>query len=428
MRAAFAARGSLPVEPAAQVPSLARMADDPKPAASASLPTDETWKPEPRHWSWKDLFTSPMLAFKPTCMLVSGLTLAAISALWHFGFARIEIPPDAALAHYLVTGGFIAATLAIFGLGATLVAVFFKADLIDDEFLSVGEGLAQFASRALPAVLVPLSLFGILIGLYAGFLYLPGLLGSVPYAGPILYAVFYPIAFALAVFVVLVLIASILGMFLFPGIVAARRHGWFDNLVDTVEAVGTKPHVIIASLVVTGLIIWAMHQVAGAGMQVLKNHLPAHLPGTSIRDTERRASGVSTQLYTSWYENGQRTMAAAVPGLAFAADPAGLDWQRSGSGSDGATGDAFTDYGPGVLTGIWQTLFLVLISGYAMNLFIAGGLLTYLHVREDDYWDDEDLEDLDKLAKELEEEAKRESEAEAAKAAPPAPAAPASPA
>ena len=33
-------------------------------------------------------------------------------------------------------------------------------------------------------------------------------------------------------------------------------------------------------------------------------------------------------------------------------------------------------------------------------------MLTYLYVREDDYWDDEDLEDLDKLAKELEEEAK----------------------
>jgi hypothetical protein len=60
-----------------------------------------------------------------------------------------------------------------------------------------------------------------------------------------------------------------------------------------------------------------------------------------------------------------------------------------------------------------------------MNLLLAGGMVSYLVVREDDYWDDEDLEDLDKLAKELEEEAKREEAALAAAqpAAAPAPAA-----
>ena len=34
---------------------------------------------------------------------------------------------------------------------------------------------------------------------------------------------------------------------------------------------------------------------------------------------------------------------------------------------------------------------LLLIIGYALNVFLAGGMLTYLYVREDDYWDDEDL-------------------------------------
>jgi len=79
-------------------------------------------------------------------------------------------------------------------------------------------------------------------------------------------------------------------------------------------------------------------------------------------------------------------------------------------------------------------LIQALILGYLANLFVAGGMLTYLVVREDDYWDDENLEDLDKLAKELEDEAKRDQgvateaakPAETAKA--PEPAKPAEPA
>src|SRR5690606_2062855 len=63
----------------------------------------------------------------------------------------------------------------------------------------------------------------------------------------------------------------------------------------------------------------------------------------------------------------------------------------------------------GTVTGIWKIIFSAIFLGYLANLFIGGGMLTYLAVREDDYWDDEDLEDLDKLAKELEDEAKAEA-------------------
>ena len=76
----------------------------------------------------------------------------------------------------------------------------------------------------------------------------------------------------------------------------------------------------------------------------------------------------------------------------------------------------------GPVTGLWQCLIEAMLLGYVLNLFISGGMLTYLVVREDDYWDDENLEDLDKLAKELEEEAKRD-QAAVPEAEPPPPAA-----
>ena len=68
----------------------------------------------------------------------------------------------------------------------------------------------------------------------------------------------------------------------------------------------------------------------------------------------------------------------------------------------------FVKWGPGLLVAGWQTLIVALLVGYCLNLAIASGMLTYLWVREDDYWDEEDLQDLDQLAKELEEEAKRD--------------------
>jgi hypothetical protein len=83
------------------------------------------------------------------------------------------------------------------------------------------------------------------------------------------------------------------------------------------------------------------------------------------------------------------------------------------------TYDPVTYWGSGLIVGIMKIILAVFIIGYAMNLFVAGGLLTWLTVREDDCWDDEELEDLDKLAKELEEEAKRDAQAETAKAAAP---------
>ena len=33
-----------------------------------------------------------------------------------------------------------------------------------------------------------------------------------------------------------------------------RKHGWFDNVIDTFEAVGTKPHVVVLNILLTKVI------------------------------------------------------------------------------------------------------------------------------------------------------------------------------
>ena len=375
------------------------------------------WKPEPRKWGWKDLFTAPMLAFKPKCMLVSAITLVVLG-LWVHLFGRIS--PELGSWWWPVWATFLLVGLAVFGLGATLVAVFMKADLLDDEFLSFGEALGQFKGRVLAAVLVPVFL-AVLVALTHGLLvWFPMFVGSIPYAGGALYGLLYPLGFFAAIFGLLLFLAVLFSTFVFPAIVAVRRHGWFDNVVDTIEAVGTRPHILVASLFLTivfMLFAFGISSAAGGYLRFVAAQQPAWSAESGRSDPTRVED---------------RAQEISLRGLSFVINPIDVVMQVAGMRPLGAEQptywgmrqetDGFYKWGSGLVGGFWQTLIGALILGYCLNLFIGGGMLTYLLVREDDYWDDEDLEDLDKLAKELEDEAKREEAGQPAPAATPAPA------
>jgi hypothetical protein len=391
----------------------------PAPGSPAAAQPPAEWKPEPRRWTWKDLFTAPMLAFKPKCMAVSALTILALAGI-HHGWGRIAQDISSTPLWWGVASLAIALGLAVFGLGATFVAVFMKADLLDDEFLGFGEALGQFRSRILPAIAVPLFLVVLALGVHGLLIWLPMLASSIPWIGGFAYAVLYPLAFAAGIFTLLLTVAIALSGFVFPAIVAIRRHGWFDNVVDTIEAVGTKPHVLVASLVLTGVLVLVALGIGHGAKLYLKGvagAMPARETASEPALVENRASDLSSHCL-AWMpacplQPGQDERIYLVP--------------PPSSGNDPAERSAWMHWGPGLIAGAWQIAIGLLLAGYALNLFIAGGMLTYLLVREDDYWDDEDLEDLDQLAKELEDEAKREdgSQAKAEVAAPAAaPAAP----
>ena len=385
--------------------SVESKADKPKSdQAPALAPTTgdqpmEDWKPEPRQWTWKDLFTAPMLAFKPKCMLISALTLVAITAwMWLCDTKIIDQSNNPMLTSVLMWVQYTVA-LVLFSLGGSLVAVFLKADLLDDEFLSFNEALGQYKTRIVPAVMVPLFMMGMLAGIYLVLVYLPVLASSIPYVGPAFYALLYPLVYLFSLFVVLFGIAVWLSVFVFPAIIAIRKHGWFDNVVDTIEAVGTKPHVLFGSLLLSLLMMTIAAYIAMSGMDQLK-HQAKYLPDSmrsGFNDTEGRASDFAAndmKYLVNKHLLRHQSVLPELPG------------ENSGIYNSGKI--SFYQYGTGPVAGVWQALILALILGYIANLFVAGGMLTYLVVREDDYWDDEDLEDLDKLAKELEDEAKRD--------------------
>ena len=386
------------------------------PAAEPAAPADAAWKPEPRQWTWRDLFTAPMLAFKPKCMLVSALTLLALG-LWMHLFARLS--PELGGWWWPVWSAFLLVGLAVFGLGASFVAVFMKADLLDDEFLSFGEAATQFKARLLPAVLVPVFLAVLVAAAHGLLVWFPMFIGSVPFAGGLLYGLLYPLGFFAAVFCILLFIAACFSLFVFPAIVAVRRHGWFDNVVDTIEAVGTRPHILVASLLLTGLfmvVALGVSQAAGDYLRNVAGNQPVWGSETGRSDPSRVED---------------RAQEIAGRGLSFLVNPVDIGLQAFGQRPMGSQQpgfwsprqetEGFYRWGSGLVGGFWQTVIGAFVLGYCLNLFIGGGMLTYLIVREDDYWDDEDLEDLDKLAKELEDEAKKE-EGDSAKDQPAAPA------
>ena len=55
----------------------------------------DEWKPEPREWTWKDVFTAPMLAFKPKCMFISLITVALLGlyawGAWEMRLATMNL-------------------------------------------------------------------------------------------------------------------------------------------------------------------------------------------------------------------------------------------------------------------------------------------------------------------------------------------------
>lgn len=382
----------------------------PDPAVPLTAPSEAPpeWKPEPRQWGWKDLFTAPMLAFKPKCMLVSAATAIVLLLWWSLLTAplsergsladQLRLSSDSQAWYHLVLWIWTAASLAVAGIGASLVAVFLKADLLDDEFLSFREAIAQFRSRLLPAAAVPVFLLVLVTGFWLA-LWLGQLFCSIPYLGPVAYILAYPFAFAFALLAILVSIAAALGLFLFPGIVAVRSHGWFDNVVDTVEAVGTKPHLLVASIALTGILMAVAWGIGHGAIDGLNAIATRHLP------VGNDSQLVQTESAAAAYRDG---VVGWMLGERRGDDPFSRDvWRRDPTVGLGGWAKA-----TGWAVAGWQLAIVALLAGYCINLALAGGLLTYLWVREDDYWDDEDLQDLDQLAKELEEEAKRDEAAE----------------
>lgn len=385
-------------------------------AAAQTVPSEPppAWKPEPRQWSWKDLFTAPMLAFKPKCMLVSAVTLLLVG-LWVMGFTEPLFGSKNSLQSqlawtfetkawlYVVGWLWTAVGICIFSLGATFVSVFLKADLLDDEFLSFKEAWAQFTPRIVPALLVPLFLLVLVTGVW-GAIWLGTLLCAIPYAGSTLYGLLWPLAYGAAVLGILIGIAVLLAAFLFPGIVAVRRHGWFDNVVDTIEAVGTKPHLLVGSLVLTYVLLriaFGVGSGAVEGLSGVARNLPGFTAGSQVEQVDRTAR-FNRNTWMQPYEH------SALPILDPAGDSVFRPIERLGARDEVESYSGFITWGPGLVAGAWQTLIVALLIGYCLNLALASGMLTYLWVREDDYWDEEDLQDLDQLAKELEEEAKRD--------------------
>ncbi len=358
------------------------------------------WEPEPREWTWMDIFKAPMIACKVRCMLISVITIAAIGVV---GFLFNKIPDEAmelAIIGPILTALSCIIPCVIFGLGGTLVAILIKTELLDDDYPTLKEALAQYKGRIFAAIMVPLFLIGTLKLMHLGA-YIFDLVCSIPYIGSVLYFGSIP-AFFIWLLITFFSIGVLLSMFVFPAIVAIRKHGWFDNVIDTLEAVGTKPHKVVGSIIITVILV---HVCCGIGIVALNNAkaLAAsdHLPGTEVAAIEQVANNVLSETIPQPVTNLTGMVVGFTNGLGsyVGVEPASMkhvpDEEISG----------FHKYVTGLLSGIFQTLVIYLIAGYGLNLIIAGGMLSYLHVREDDYWDDEDLADLEKLAKELEEEA-----------------------
>ena len=137
------------------------------------------------------------------------------------------------------------------------------------------------------------------------------------------------------------------------------------------------------------------------GLSTVAKNLPSFATGNQVEQVDK----VGSTFRTAWLRPLEVT---ALPLLAPERSDDSKSIEQMVARDEANNYSGFVKWGPGLVVAGWQTLIVALLVGYCLNLAIASGMLTYLWVREDDYWDEEDLQDLDQLAKELEEEAKRD--------------------
>jgi hypothetical protein len=374
------------------------------------------WQPEPRQWTWSDLFHAPILALKLTPMALSFFTiLAMLAALYYlrkFGISADDNFGDAFSARLLwsLKAAF---TMGIFTFGGTFVAIFIKADIVNNEVITFNEACHRFAKRWVSAIKVPLML---LIGLLAiiCFTWSILLVCSLPYVGSLIISVLYPVGFILLLLIKLMFIGVVLSLFLLPAILSIRKpQGVSDTVMDLVEVVGGRPQVVIASLLVTWLMMVVFYLIPMQALRSVESFVPL-LPGNEVAQVEDRSNFIRDTGLRDRAHGGEEVVAGGrgqdygipdidpmpeltarvsqwlpLPGALQSA----LDsiWQKPDVGKAYAK-TKYHDY-TGTIIGAWKLIIASFVFGYLLNIFIAAGMLTYLNVREDDYGDDDDREE-----------------------------------
>jgi len=311
-----------------------------------------------REWSLRDIPLAVRLAFDLEKLGTGALGLTA-AALAYGAFHWLGAATGERQAHRVFAGlGWIVFTC-ICVLFSGLIARMTTTQLLEGRRATMGE-IREFLRHRWTTLLgIPLS-FGAVALAMLGLEAVLGLIGSVPGAGPIVYAASFLLAFMLSLVAVMTVVVHTVGAFLYPSIVALRGVGAVGAIMEVVDTARRKPlHVILYELLVAGVgslmtliigvVVWAsLHLTVWLGSTIMQEKFDDSLAGIP-----------------SFFRVFLKPFAAGLP---FSPEELEVPWHYDASG---------------ILMGISLLVVVVLTLVYPFVFFTSAGSITWLILRED---------------------------------------------
>ena len=243
------------------------------------------------HFNFKDVFRAPRLGFSARtiwigavglfiatvvysilgyiALLVSGM---GITEIWQVHrYIPFPFPVDASgLAWYGWIIWALGVVFVIFMLYITLTAIakVVYEYLRGDEFYEVGAAWRYAFSQWKSSFLSPITLiFFIVVLLLLGFFF--GIVGRIPYVGPIIFGLLSVPIFAGAIFVVYLSVICLVAFIIVPGIVGTSKNDTFDTLFEVFSVANDQPwrfvlwEALLIVLTIVGFVVFSWFVLGG---------------------------------------------------------------------------------------------------------------------------------------------------------------------
>ena len=323
--------------------------------------------------------------------LVSGTSIAAV---WE-NFRLLPMPDAVAALPAFNVGGWIIWAVGVVWLvfaamtaGVAISKLTYE-QLRGDEFFEVKEAWKQ-ALKSLGALIATPVLLGLFIVLLLAAGLLLGLIGRIPYAGEMVVGLLAIPAFAVALFVVYLIVVFFFTFTISPAVIGTTKSDAFDNLFEVFSCVNDQPwrlvwyQFLLVVFAIVGIAVLAFFSVkalhlgrwivgilmnvgeAKASAQVLyKLDLMINSAADTVRLVLPRWVEQALFWLPNWVHSGFAWIreAVALPSLVTSRAPMIPNW----SAMVGT-----------ILFSIFYHVFILFILGYGMAVWFSGNTLVYL--------------------------------------------------
>ncbi len=226
-----------------------------------------------------------------------------------------------------------------------------------DESIGAGDGLAFSMGNLRSFLQAPLFVIAA-AALFFGLASFAAFLGSLPYAGPFLSVVLYPLGLLAALIVTVFLAGLIFGLPILQAALATERNGTLDAISRTFSYIFTRPVAFLVSLVMVVIVVGVIHEFGGMFLSTFLHTLQVGAGSGPSDGSDFRSPGrdALVQGFLAGNQNGLFSL-PPLEGVDFFVGA----WR--------------------VVAWLFTALTLIALNGFTLSYFVGGLTDTYFLLR-----------------------------------------------